>query len=66
MQEEFDYGQLFMLVMIGYIFMFKMVKELQDSGLEIVAGLTPPITLISKDTLFLLYWGGFLNFKRYS
>ena len=26
-QEKFAYGELFMLVMIGYIFMFKMVKE---------------------------------------
>ena len=26
-QEKFAYGELFMLVMIGYIFMFKMVKK---------------------------------------
>ena len=40
-QEKFAYGELFMLVMIGYIFMFKMVKK--KSGLEIVAELTPPL-----------------------
>ena len=33
-QEKFAYGELFMLVMIGYIFMFKMGK-VQNSGLEI-------------------------------
>ena len=27
-QEKFAYGELFMLVMIGYIFMFKMVKKI--------------------------------------
>ena len=43
MQEKFTYGELFMLVMIGYIFMFKMMKEMQNSGLEIVAGLTRPL-----------------------
>ena len=32
-----------MLVMIGYIFMFKMVKKMQNSGYEIVAGLTRPL-----------------------
>ena len=42
-QEKFAYGELFMLVMIGYIFMFKMVKKMQNSGLEIVAGLTRPL-----------------------
>ena len=42
-QEKFAYGELFMLVMIGYIFMFKMVKKMKNSGLEIVAGLTPPL-----------------------
>ena len=26
-QEKFAYGELFMLVMVGYIFMFKMVKK---------------------------------------
>ena len=41
-QEKFAYGELFMLVMIGYIFMFKMVKKMQNSGFEIVAGFTPP------------------------
>ena len=39
-KKKFAYGELFMLVMIGYIFMFKMVKKLQNSGLETVAGLT--------------------------
>ena len=42
-QEKFAYGELFMLVMIGYIFMFKMVKKMQNSGLEILAGLTRPL-----------------------
>ena len=42
-QEKFAYGKLFMLVMIGYIFMIKMVKKMQNSGLEIVAGLTRPL-----------------------
>ena len=42
-QEKFAYGELFMLVMIGYIFMFKMVKKMQNSGFEIVAGLTRPL-----------------------
>ena len=42
-QEKFAYSELFMLVMIGYIFMFKMVKTMKNSGLEIVAGLTPPL-----------------------
>ena len=27
LQEKFAYGELFMLVMIEYIFMFKMVKK---------------------------------------
>ena len=35
----------FMLVMIEYIFMFRMVKKMQNSGLEIVAGLTLPLSL---------------------
>ena len=42
-QEKFAYGELFMLVMIGYIFMFKMVKKMQNSGFKIVAGLTRPL-----------------------
>ena len=43
-QEKFADGELFMLVMIGYIFMFKMVKKkMQNSGFEIVAGFTPPL-----------------------
>ena len=42
----FAYGELFMLVMIGYIFMFKMVKKMQNSGLEMVAGLTRPLNAI--------------------
>ena len=41
--EKFAYGKLFMLVMIGYIFMFKMGKKMQNSGLEIVTGLTRPL-----------------------
>ena len=44
LQEKFAYGELFMLVMIGYIFKFKMVKKkMQNSGLEILAGLTRPL-----------------------
>ena len=43
-QEKFANGELFMLIMIECIFMFKMVKKMQNSGLEIVAGLTPPLT----------------------
>ena len=43
-QEKFAYGELIMLAMKGYIFMFKMVKKMQNSGLEIVAGLTRPLT----------------------
>ena len=42
-QEKFADGELSMLVMIGYIFMFKMVKKMQNSGFEIVAGFTPPL-----------------------
>ena len=38
-QEKFAYGKLFMLVMIGYIVMFKMVKKnCKITCLEIVAG----------------------------
>ena len=37
-----------MLAMIGYIFMFKMVNKIQNSGLEIVAGLTRPLNSNSK------------------
>ena len=36
--EKFAYGKLFMLVMKGYIFMYKMVKKIKNSGLEIIAG----------------------------
>ena len=43
-QEKFAYGEIFILVMIGYIFVFKMEKKMQNSYLEIVAGLTPPLT----------------------
>ena len=45
-QEKFAYGEFFMLVMIRYIFMFRMVKKMQNSGLEIVAGLTLPLTIL--------------------
>ena len=38
-QEKIANGEFFMLVMIEYIFMF--VKKMQNSGLEIVARLTP-------------------------
>ena len=43
LQEKFAYGELYMLVMKGYRFMFKMVKKMQNSDLEIVAGLTRPL-----------------------
>ena len=46
-QEKFANGDLYMLVMIGYIFMLKMVKKMQNSCLEIVAGLTCPLSSIS-------------------
>ena len=42
-QEKIANGELFMLVMIEYIFMFRIVKKMQNSGLEIVAVLTPPL-----------------------
>ena len=42
-QEKFAYGESYMLVMIGYIFIIKMVKKKRNSGLEIVAGLTRPL-----------------------
>ena len=42
-QEKFANGELFMLVMIGYTFMFKMVRKMQNTGLEMVAGLTRPL-----------------------
>ena len=47
-QEKFAYGEFFMLVMIGYIFMFRMVTKMKNSGLEIVAGLTLPLSSESK------------------
>ena len=43
-QKKFAYSELFMLVMIAYIFMFKMVNKMQNSGLEMVAGLTCPLS----------------------
>ena len=46
-QEKFAYGEVFMLVIIGYIFMFKMVKKMQNSGLEIVAELTLPLMTLN-------------------
>ena len=42
-QEKFADGELFMLVMKGYIFMFKMVKKMQNSGFEIGDGFTPSL-----------------------
>ena len=42
-QEKFTYSELFILVMMGYIFMFKMVKKMQNSGLEMIVGLTCPL-----------------------
>ena len=47
-QEKFAFGELFVLVMIGYIFMFKMVKKMQNSGLEMVAGLTRSLSKKKK------------------
>ena len=45
-QEKFAYDELFMLVMIEYIiYMFKMVKKVQNSGLEIVAGVNTSLKL---------------------
>ena len=53
-KEKFAYGELFMLVMIGYILIIKMVKKMQNSGLEIglVAGLTRPLTQLLKRAEF--------------
>ena len=51
-QEKFAYGDFFMLVMIENIFMFRMVKKMQNSGLKIVAGLTLPL----KKTESILWW----------
>ena len=45
-QEKFADGELFMLLMKGYIFMFKMVKKMQNSGFEIVVGFTPPLIIL--------------------
>ena len=40
-QEKFVYGKLFiMLLMIGYIFIIKMVKKIQNLDLEIVLELS--------------------------
>ena len=43
-QEKIVYNELFMMVMIGYILMYNMVKRMQNSDLEIVAGLTRLLT----------------------
>ena len=51
-QEKFAYDEFFWLVMIGYIFMLRMVKKMQNSGLEIVAGLTLPLNYSSITTFF--------------
>ena len=50
-QEKIANGELFMLVMIEYIFMFRIVKKMQNSGLEIVAGLTLPLSSILCDSI---------------
>ena len=43
-QEKFAYGELFMLVMMGYIYScLKWWKKMQNSGLKIVTGLTRPL-----------------------
>ena len=39
--------------MIGYIFMFKMVKKMQNLGIEIVAGLTRPLNVYESNLSFL-------------
>ena len=51
-QEKFTYSELFMVIMIGYISMFKMVKKVQNSGLEMVAGLTRPLITWSSEFYF--------------
>ena len=53
-QEKFAYGELFMLVMIGYIFKFKMVKKMQNSGFKIVAGFTSPLKMGVGTTLLVV------------
>ena len=42
-QEKFAYGEFFMLVMIEYIFMFRMVKKMQNSGLKISSWVNTPL-----------------------
>ena len=59
-QEKFAYGKLFMLVMIGYIFIIKMVKKMQNSGLEIVGGYTP---LNSSHILLILKQKSCIHFE---
>ena len=58
-QEKFAYGEFFMLVMIGYIFMLRMVKQMHNSGLEIVAGLTLPLSLDTRPTKYQSGLGGY-------
>ena len=65
-QDKFAYGELFMLVMIGYIFMFKMVKKMQNSGLEIVAGLTRPLKWILFTNYTVIRTCGIFNRYRAS
>ena len=48
-QEKFAYGDFFMSVMIEYIFMFKMVKKMQNSGFE-----PSPLKVMQQD-LGILY-----------
>ena len=45
-QEKFAYGELYMLVMIGYIFMFKMVKKMKNSGLENSSWVNTPLNAL--------------------
>ena len=46
-QEKFAYSEFFIMVMIGYIFMLRIVKKMQNSGLEIVAELTLPLNKLA-------------------
>ena len=57
LQEKFAFSEFFMLVMIGYIFMFRMVKKMQNSGLERVAGLRLVWTMeFFMFTIFEISW----------
>ena len=47
-QEKFAYGKLFMLVMIGYIFMFKMVKKNAKSRFWNSSWVHTPLNMLTE------------------